>query len=175
MDKTPLLCSIIANSNQSKGRKSSLLKEWLGRDISQSLSIRFGYYLEQFFNALIPDSLIGDNEFRVVYNGEQHQVDVLAIIDGVVVTREVKLNVEMDRGKKRDVLSREHAITKALEEQFGLPVDNKVMCPFFINNTKVSGLGEVEGLTEFLKTFKIDMTVEQFIEMGKSNELHRLF
>lgn len=151
------------------------MKEWLGRDISQSLSIRFGYYLEQFFNALIPDSLIGDNEFRVVYNGEQHQVDVLAIIDGVVVTREVKLNVEMDRGKKRDVLSREHAITKALEEQFGLPVDNKVMCPFFINNTKVSGLGEVEGLTEFLKTFKIDMTVEQFIEMGKSNELHRLF
>lgn len=116
--------------------------------------------------------MIGDNEFRVTYNGEQHQVDVLAIIDGVVVTREVKLNVEMDRGKKRDVLSREHAITKALEEQFGLPVDNKVMCPFFINNTKVSGLGEVEGLTEFLKTFKIDMTVEQFMAMGKSDELH---
>lgn len=172
---TELLCSIIAKSNQGKARKSSLLKEWLGRDISQSQSIRFGNYLEQFFNALIPDSLIGDDEYRVTYNGEQHQVDILAIIDGVVYTREMKLNVDMDRGKKRDVLSREHAITKALEEQFGLPVNNKVMCPFFINNTKVSGLGEVEGLTEFLKTFKIDITVEEFINMGKCNELHRLF
>ena len=53
MNYTTTLCDIVANSNPNKGKKSSHLKEWLGINISQSQSIRFGYYLETFFNQLI--------------------------------------------------------------------------------------------------------------------------
>jgi hypothetical protein len=175
MDYTATFCSIIANANQSKPKKSSHLKEWLGIEISQSQSIRFGKYLETFFNTLIGEySLIQPGtEFRVTYNNEEHQLDILAKIDDTIFTRELKANLDLDRGKKRDVLRREEAITSALEEMYNLPVDSRVFCPF-ITTQKVSGLGLVEGLEDFISTFKLNITPKEFNDLGKSEQLHRL-
>ena len=183
MNITDIFVSILKEEMNSKTpKKSSLIQEWLGtKSVPQSVSIRVGNYLETFFTQMMGDyncldklNLVGRN-YIITVDNEDHQVDILGNVDGVLVTREMKCNLDLDRGKTRDTLHREEQIERGLEEQFGVNVDGGVFCPFFYGDIKKDGkFGMVFGLQWFIDTFKCDFTVEDFIRMGKSEEVHSL-
>lgn len=161
-------------------KNSSLIKRWLGFDVSQSLCVRIGNYLEEFFVQLVDDiSILPDLELldgqRVISNdGEYHQVDLLMRLDATIYHRELKSNPGLDRGKKRDVIYREECIVSALKLKYpGCEIDSAVFCPFYDTSQEISGLGKVEGLTEFINTFGIDLTVDEFKELGRDEQIHR--
>ena len=180
MSKVNLLAHIIyqRRKTESKPRLSSPIKQWLGRDIPQSLSIRIGNYIEDFFIELtcgygILNELVLKNGQRLInWDNSWHQVDLLLAKDEVIYHREIKCNLDLDRGKKRDVLHREDCITKALVEKYEAPIDSCVFCPFIDTSREVSGLGRVEGLAEFIDNFDVDLTVEEFKELGRNELIH---
>jgi len=162
-------------------KPSSLIKDWLGADLPQSLSIKIGNYLEELFNTILGDlSILSELSLKrkqriITYKNEDHQVDILARVGQVIYHRELKTNITLDRGKKRDVLSREVSISKALLEKYpGCTIDSCVFCPFFTNSQTVAGLGKVEGLADFIDTFKLNITVDEFNAVGKSEQIHKL-
>ena len=77
-------------------RNQVLSKQWLGIDISQSLSIRIGNYLEEFFVQLVddisilPDLQLRDGQRVIERDGEYHQVDLLVRIDDTIYHREIQ-------------------------------------------------------------------------------------
>jgi len=176
-----LLTSVIEECRKSEGKPklSSRIKQWLGRDIPQSLSIRIGNYIEAFFAELTKTySILNELEVRngqrgIVYDNQFHQVDLLLRINNVIYHREIKCNLDLDRGKKRDVIYRETCIVSALEQKYQLPVDSCVFSPFIITSQDVSGLGKVEGLAEFIDNFNIEMTVDEFKQLGRNEQIHR--
>ena len=106
---------LLEEMNGKTAKKSSLIQEWLGTThVSQSVSIRVGNYLETFFCKVMGDynkldmlPRKGRNNIITV-DGEDHQVDLLGQIeDDVLITREMKCNLDLDRGKTRDTLRRE--------------------------------------------------------------------
>ena len=181
MSKVNLLEHIIRErrKNESKPRLSSPIKQWLGTDIPQSLSIRIGNYIEDFFTELtssygILDELVLKNGQRLIsWNNSWHQVDLLLAKDEVIYHREIKCNLDLDRGKKRDVLHREQCINMALVAKYEAPIDSCVFCPFLDTSREISGLGRVEGLAEFIDNFDVDLTVEEFKELGRNEQIHR--
>ena len=182
MSNVSLLTAVINHKRKSEkpAKKSSLIKQWLGIDISQSLSIRIGNYLEEFFVQLVDDiSILSDLELRdgqrvIQRDGEYHQVDLLVRINDTIYHREIKCNLDLDRGKKRDVIYREECIVAALQSKYsGCDIDSAVFCPFLNTPREVSGLGKVEGLAEFIDTFNVDLTVDEFKELGRNEQIHR--
>ena len=181
MSKVNLLTEIIRNrrKTESKPRLSSPIKQWLGRDIPQSLCIRIGNYIEDFFVELttgcgiLKDLDLRNGQYGLIYKDEFHQVDLLLAKDEVIYHREIKCNLDLDRGKKRDVLYREDCIVEALIAKYEAPIDSAVFCPFIDTSRDVSGLGRVEGLTEFIDNFDVDLTVEEFKELGRNEQIHR--
>ena len=182
MSNVALLTAVINHKRKSEkpAKKSSLIKQWLGIDISQSLSIRIGNYLEEFFVQLVDDiSILSDLQLRdsqrvIERDGEYHQVDLLLRIDDTIYHREIKCNLDLDRGKKRDVIYREECIVAALQWKYpGYTIDSAVFCPFLDTSREVSGLGKVEGLAEFIDTFNVDLTVDEFKELGRNEQIHR--
>ena len=177
-----LLTQVIEECRKSEGkpRLSSRIKQWLGRDIPQSLSIRIGNYLEYFFNELVSDySILHELEVRqgqrvIQFNDEWHQVDLLIKHAGVIYHREIKCNLELDRGKKRDVIYRENCIVSSLQNKYpSRAIDSCVFCPFIDTSQEVSGLGKVEGLTEFIDNFNVAMTLDEFKQLGREEQIHR--
>ena len=184
MTNVSLLTAVINHKRKSEkpAKKSSLIKQWLGIDISQSLSIRIGNYLEEFFVQLVddisilPDLQLRDGQRVIERDGEYHQVDLLVRIDDTIYHREIKCNLDLDRGKKRDVIYREECIVAALQEKYldsDIDIDSGVFCPFLDTSREVSGLGKVEGLAEFIDTFNVDLTVDEFKELGRNEQIHR--
>ena len=169
--------------NNKTVKKSSLIQEWLGKSsVSQSVSIRVGNYLETFFCKVMGDknklnilSLKGRNSIITV-DGEDHQVDLLGQIeDNVLITREMKCNLDLDRGKTRDTLRREEQIERGLEEQFDVSVDGGIFCPFYYGIVKKdSRFNMVFGLQWFIDTFECDFTVEDFQQMGRDPLVHKI-
>lgn len=166
-------------------KQSSLIKPWLGKtSIPQSVSIKVGNILEDFFaysmgtqNKLsLTDYKTGRN-YMITYDGEDHQIDMLAMPSDwekfkKYLHREMKLNTDLDRGKKRDTLAREEAICAWMQSQ-GWEYDSGIFCPFFYNKgKKVAGLGWVDGIDWYIETFEPSWTKEDFIAMGKSPEIH---
>ena len=174
---------LLEEMNGKTAKKSSLIQEWLGTThVSQSVSIRVGNYLETFFCKVMGDynkldmlPRKGRNNIITV-DGEDHQVDLLGQIeDDVLITREMKCNLDLDRGKTRDTLRREEQIERGLEEQFDVSVDGGIFCPFYYGAIrKDSKFGMVFGMRWFINTFELDFTVEDFQNIGKSEELHKL-
>lgn len=158
---------------------SSPIKQWLGRDIPQSLSVRLGNYIEDFFVELTStDGLLSSldrvsGKYGVSYNNQFHQIDLLVDGESVVYHREIKCNLDLDRGKKRDTLQRELDICEGLHQMFEVPIDSAIFCPFLDTSREISGLGTVEGLTEFIDTFGVNLTVEEFKELGRDEQIHR--
>ena len=181
MSKVNLLEHIICErrKHESKPRLSSPIKQWLGRDIPQSLSIRIGNYIEDFFIELtcgygILNELVLKNGQRLInWDNSWHQVDLLLAKDEVIYHREIKCNLDLDRGKKRDVRNRETIIVDELVAKYEAPIDSCVFCPFLDTSREVSGLGRVEGLDEFINNFDVDLTVEEFKELGRNEQIHR--
>jgi hypothetical protein len=171
-----LLTSVIEECRKSEGKPklSSRIKQWLGRDIPQSLSIRIGNYIEAFFAELTKTySILDELEVRngqrgIVYDNQFHQVDLLLRINNVIYHREIKCNLDLDRGKKRDVIYRETCIVSALEQKYQLPVDSCVFSPFIDTSQDVS-----EGLTEFIDNFNVAMTLDEFKQLGRNEQIHR--
>ena len=182
MNLETTFAQILTDKTISKPRQSSLIKQWLGTpDVPQYLSVRLGNYLEELFNAILGDlsilsELPSKGKQRIItFAGETHQVDILARIDNVIYHRELKANTDLDRGKKRDVLRREQSIFAALTEKYPqCVIDSCVFCPFFDTSRQVSGLGRVEGLADFINTFNLDISVDQFKALGKSEQIHTL-
>ena len=125
---------LLEDTNKKVAKKSSLIQDWLGTtQVSQSVSIRVGNYLETFFCKVMGDKnkldflpLKGRNNIITV-DGEDHQVDLLGQVeDGVLITREMKCNLDLDRGKTRDTIRREEQIERGLEEQFDVSVDGGI-------------------------------------------------
>ena len=180
MSKVNLLEHIIRErrKNENKPRLSSPIKQWLGRDIPQSLSIRIGNYIEDFFIELtcgygiLTDLQQRNGQYVIAYKEEFHQVDLLLAKDEVIYHREIKCNLDLDRGKKRDVLYREDRILLALIAKYEAPIDSCVFCPFLDTSRDVSGLGKVEGLSEFIDNFDVDLTVEEFKQLGRNEQIH---
>lgn len=184
MNITETFTQIILEKNTYKtSKKSSLIQDWLGTaNVPQSVSIRVGNYLETFFCRMILDknkldilTLKGHNNFINV-DGEDHQVDLLAQIeDKVLITREIKCNLDLDRGKTRDTLRREEQIERGLEEQFDVSVDGGIFCPFYYGIVKKdSRFNMVFGLQWFIDTFECDFTVEDFQQMGRDPLVHKI-
>jgi hypothetical protein len=169
---------IINATTQSKARKSSRIKEWLGVDsVSQSVLIKLGNQLENYFNALIGSNSLksklpkkGKNT-GVYWNDEFHQVDLIACVDGVIKVRELKTNPDLDRGKRRDTVNKEQCISQGLSTLFNEPIHSRIVCPF-IESKYISGLGEVEGLGDFISEFNLPITVEEFTLMGNDPDVH---
>ena len=184
MNITEIFTQILQEEMNSKtAKKSSLIQDWLGTtNVSQSVSIRVGNYLETFFcramgekNKLNMLPLKGRNNIITV-DGEDHQVDLLGQVeDDVLITREMKCNLDLDRGKTRDTLRREEQIERGLEEQFDVSVDGGIFCPFYYGSIrKDSKFGMIFGLQWFIDTFECDFTIEDFQRMGKDALVHKM-
>ena len=116
-----------------------------------------GYYLETLINETVPGNVkvLLSNGETIVVDGSEHQVDHLfQTEDGQIYHLEMKTNLELDRGKKRDVRHREEVITRGLVELIGQPVKSCVFCPLMEDSRSVSGLGDVMGLREFVALFR---------------------
>ena len=180
MNNEELFVSIIdkCRENETAPKLSSKIKQWLGRDISQSLCIRIGNYLEPLFRQVTSteDDLKQLDEFdnyRGIWSdNEFHQIDFIKITPSCVFQREIKTNLDLDRGKKRDTLKREVQIVKALQAKFMRPVNSCIFSPFLDKSRKTSGLGIVEGLPEFLALFDATITVEEFKALGRSPQVY---
>ena len=181
MSNVEIFKSVIykARENETKPKLSSLIKQWLGRDIPQSLCIRVGTYIEKLFvelsclHSILIELEVYSGDRGVWHDNEFHQIDFLVLKDDVIYHREIKSNLDLDRGKKRDVLYREGVITEALKTKYpGKLINSCVFCPFIDTSRKVSGLNRVEGLTEFIDTFDVDITVEEFKKLGRNEQIH---
>lgn len=172
--------SIVDAQPKTKPRTSSLIKPWLGIDISQSLSIRMGNILEDFFNELIGDKslitdleLVGKKRMLTDSQGNQHQIDILGQNNGVVYHYELKSNTDLDRGKKRDTSNRDDVIVQTLQQKYLQPIRSSIFCPFYETSREVGGLGRVVGLAEFIETFELDFSTEEFKALGRNEQIHR--
>ena len=130
------------------------------------MNLRTGY-------GILNELQLHNGQYVIAHKEELHQVDLLLAKDEVIYHREIKCNLDLDRGKKRDVLYREDCIVEALIAKYEAPIDSAVFCPFLDTSREVSGLGKVEGLTEFIDNFDVDLTVEEFKELGKDEQIHR--
>jgi len=174
---------LLEESNNKVAKKSSLIQEWLGTThVPQSVSIRVGNYLETFFCKVMGDynkldmlPLKGRNNIITV-DGEDHQVDLLGQVEeDVLITREMKCNLDLDRGKTRDTIRREEQIERGLEDQFNVSVDGGIFCPFYYGTFKRDGkFGMIFGLQWFIDTFNCNFTVEEFQQMGKDPLVHKM-
>lgn len=107
-------------------------------------------------------------------DGEFHQIDHFIRTDAGLHMRELKCNLDLDRGKKRDVRTREEVIVNALRKKFPNEcIDACVFCPFLITSREVSGLGKVEGLVEFINSFGLSLTTDEFISLGRDEQILR--
>lgn len=182
MSNVELFISIVdARKRQYKPRQSSLIKPWLGiENVTQSLSVRIGYIIEDFFNKLIGDKnlrdelpLIRKKRMLVDTEGNAHQIDLLGLNKGVVYHRELKCNPDLDNGKRRDTSGRDQIIITTLQQKYLQPINSCIFCPFFDTSQELPGLGKVEGLTEFIDNFDLDLTVEEFKQLGRNEQIHR--
>ena len=157
-------------------RLTSPIKQWLGRDCSQSICVRMGNFIEEYFNQLLPHNLREDltlhnAQWCVYWDDDWHQVDLLCRAHGIIYHRELKCNLTLGHGPKRDIRRREQAIVAALEDKYKLQVNSAVFCPFLPRSRFVAQLGMIEGLQEFIDTFDIDLTVDQFQQLGSDREV----
>jgi len=175
-----------------KARQSSLIAPWLGIERTpKGLSQRVGNYLEDLFaldmgdqNKLHLTDFKKDRNFMIMHEGSSHQIDMLAMPSDWVqwkryVHREIKTNTDLDRGKKRDTLAREKSIEQWMQSK-GWEYDSGIFCPFFygkgkkVGNPMKNGLGWVDGLEWYIETFKPSWTVQDFKDLGRDPEVHRV-
>ena len=106
MNVTSLFIEVVQEDMNSKSaKKSSLIKEWLTKDdVPQSISIRCGNWMETFLVKCLGDKNKLDllkkkgRNMIITVDGEDHQIDLLGQMeDGVLITREIKCNLDLDR------------------------------------------------------------------------------
>ena len=171
---------IQSRKTAAKPRKSSLIQQWLGFQIPQSTSIRIGYYIEDLFVKLLGENSILNEltkkgkTYNIIVDGNTHQVDLLARINGQIFHREIKCNIDLDNGKSRDVLFREECIVKGLFDKYNSVINSAVFCPFLESSQHISRLGNVEGLNDFINTFQLDISIEDFKSLGRSELVHAI-
>ena len=183
MNPETTLVDILKESfNSATPKKASPLAQWLGIERTPpGMSQKLGNHLEEFFSRLMGDEnaldtleiIPGTQMPGICHDGEWHQVDLLARRGDKFITREMKVNLQLDRGKKRDTVNRDECIAEALGNR--LPgVDNGIFCPFLEKSKNVGGLGWVSGIDWFCEAFpQSGLTPEAFLAMGKSKAVHK--
>mgnify|MGYP003657729314 CR=1 FL=1 len=165
----------IATKKDTIPKKSSLIHDWLGFKCTHSTSIRLGNYIETLFNQSVQCNLkclLPDGE-HIQANNQTHQIDHLMIdTDEQIWQLELKCNLTLDRGKKRDVVSREAVITEALSKQLESTIKSCVFCPFIEDSKTISSLGYIMGMKEFISRFNPDFTLTEFKLLGKNPAIH---
>jgi hypothetical protein len=167
----------IATKKSTKAKQSSLIHQWLGFPCSQSASIRLGNYIEEFINQSVGDrnikSAILDDGETITADGQVHQVDhLIQSENGDIYHLEAKCNLDLDRGKKRDVVTRDAIITKELTKVIGTDVKCAVFCPLMEESKTTTDLGYIMGMREFVSLFRPDFTLTEFNQLGKSPAIH---
>ena len=120
------LFTVLETYNTKKeARQSSLIAPWLGiKRTPAGFSQRVGNYLEDLLaldlgekNKLILTDYKRGRNSMITHNGSNHQIDLLAIPSNwdvykinLIIHREIKSNIEVDAGKKRDILFRDEQI-----------------------------------------------------------------
>jgi len=174
MDITSRFVSIIT-AKHSIPKQSSLIHDWLGFKCTHATSIKLGNYIETFLNQSVQCNvkcLLPDGEHIVAAN-QTHQIDHLMIDnDEQLWHLELKCNLTLDRGKKRDVVNREQVITDALSTQTGSNVKSCVFCPFIDDSKTTKGLGYIMGMKEFITKFNPDFTLKEFKLLGQNPAIH---
>ncbi len=160
-------------------RLTSPIKQWLGRDCSQSICVRMGNFIEEYFNQLLPgnireDLTLHNAQWCIYWDNDWHQVDLLCRKDTCIYHREIKCNLTLGHGPKRDIRRREQSIVAALEDKYKLRVDSAVFCPFITRSRFVSNLGMIEGLQEFIDKFDIKLTVDEFQQLGSDRHVQNV-
>ena len=183
------LFTVLETYNTKKeARQSSLIAPWLGiKRTPAGFSQRVGNYLEDLLaldlgekNKLILTDYKRGRNSMITHNGSNHQIDLLAIPSNwevykinLIIHREIKSNIEVDAGKKRDILFREEQIKQWLESK-GFEYNSGIFCPFFYDKgKKVSGLGWVDGMEWYVETFKPGWNVQDFKDLGRDPDVHR--
>jgi len=166
----------IATKTKSTAKKSSLIHQWLGFPCSQSVSIRIGNYIEEFINQSIKERNIKcvlDNNQTITIDNHIHQIDhLIQTDDGEIWHLEAKSNLDLDRGKKRDVVNRDLIITEALSSLIGVNVTSCIFCPFIDDSKQSPSLGYIMGMKEFISKFKPDFTLSEFKLLGSNPAIH---
>lgn len=168
-----------------KEKDVSRIKMWLGHDVTNSVSIKVGGIIENIFKKALGDAwcmdLLDATKKRGRYFIKGHEIDLCACIGNTLIVREMKTNLNLDSGKKRDMNIREKSIVDALKDLGLGDVDaNGLFNPFFMGYSKPdSSFGTVYGLTWFINTFKDysdldDLNCEDFIQYGRSDELFNM-
>ena len=181
LDLEETFANILREKTVSDVKQTSLVTQWLGMNyIPQSLSIRLGNYLEELFNTMLGAKNIlhelerRGNNYYVRWQDEWHQVDILARVGDKIYTREMKLNISLGRGPCRDIRYREQAVGMALAQKYGCKIDSDIFCPFVEVSHNHTQLNHVEGLREFIAKFDMPFTVDDFLKLGHSPQIHRL-
>ena len=148
----------------------------MNKDLTQSQCVRMGIYIEEFFNQILPNNIreqleLHNSQWCIHWDDDWHQVDLLSRIDDVIYFRELKCNVTLGHGPKRDIRNRERSIIEALKDKYHLPVNSAVFCPFLPRSRFVAQLGMIEGLQEFIDTFDIKLTVDEFQQLGSDSDV----
>jgi hypothetical protein len=186
--KANLFTVLETYDTKKEARQSSLIAPWLGiKRTPAGFSQRVGNYLEDTLaldlgekNKLMLTDYKKGRNFMITHNGSNHQIDLLAIPSDweefkemLIIHREIKASVDVDAGKKRDILFREEEIKEWLESK-GFEYNSGIFCPFFYDKGKnVSGLGWVDGLEWYVETFKPSWTVQDFKDLGRDPDVHR--
>lgn len=181
MDKhINLLASVIkeAQENSGPGKNTSSIKPWFGiPQISQSVCVRAGNWIEDFFNKeieLLEQSnlaelqIIKGGKRGVFAEGKERQIDIFGrSITQLLTTLEMKTNTSLDR-EKIDAI-REHGPVKktALEQLFNETVQSFVFDPFSFEDCDHPKVGRIVGYQTFFHWFPIGLTYDEFWSLGK--------
>lgn len=175
-----LLASVIKEAQQKSGpgKSTSSIKLWFNiPQISQSVCVRAGNWVEAFFNKeieLIDQSnlaelpIIKGGKRGVIAEGKERQIDHFGrAVTKILTTLEMKTNTSLDREKIEAI--QEHGPLKkaALEQMFNEAVQSFVFDPFTFNDCNHPKVGRIIGYQTFLDWFPIGLTYDEFWSLGK--------
>ena len=178
-----LYVSILSLSLDNEKRNSSLINSFydISSNSSQSLSIKTGNVIEKFFNQVIEEStvvtqLLKELDFKKnnYYIGE-HQIDLLFMLDNIIYHREIKTNLELDNGKKRDIINREKEIITLLSNKYpSYTVNSGILNPLLASDHKEAKLGTINSVSWICNIIQAPFTPEEFLLLGKHIKIQTL-
>jgi len=178
-----LYFSILSTSLDNEKRNSSLINSFydISSNSSQSLSIKTGNVIEKFFNQVIEESTIVTQLLKELnfkknnyYIGE-HQVDLLFLLDNVVYHREIKTNLDLDNGKKRDIINREKEIVILLSNKYpNYTINSGILNPLLVSDHKEGKLGTINGINWICDIIQAPFTSEEFLLLGRHSKIQTI-
>ena len=178
-----LYFSILSTSLDNEKRSSSLIDSFydIPPNNSQSLRIKTGNIIEKFFNQVIEESIIVTQLLKELdfkknnhYIGE-HQVDLLFLLDNVIYHREMKTNLDLDSGKKRDILNRQEEIAILLSNKYpNYTINSGILNPLEPSDYKEGKLGTINGISWICDIIQAPFTPEEFLLLARHSKIQTI-